>query len=169
MLKLVVERGHVKGERLGVDGSTMEANAAVRTIVRRSDDETYRRMLERMAKESGIDTPTTADLACFDRKRKDKKLSNAEWKSATDADAKIARMKNGATHLAYKPEYAVDLDTGVIVAATLDETLDEAKANFSAVGLEPTPDDPCEVIADRGYHSRDVLKGHSTAVNGRHA
>jgi transposase len=71
MLKLVAARGLVKGERLGVDGSTMEANAALRTIVRRSDGETYRRMLERMAKESGIDTPTTADLARFDGKRKD--------------------------------------------------------------------------------------------------
>jgi transposase len=169
VLKLVAARGLVKGERLGVDGSTMEANAALRTIVRRSNGETYRRMLERMAKESGIDTPTTADLARFDRKRKDKKLSNAEWTSATDADAKIARMKDGTTHLAYKPEHAVDLDTGVIVAApiheadkgdtkTLDETLDEAKANLSAVGLAPTPDDPCEVVADKGYHSRDVLK-----------
>ena len=169
VLKLVAERGLVKGERLGVDGSTMEANAALRRIVRRSDGETYRQMLERMAKESGIETPTMADLARFDRKRKDKSLSNAEWRSATDADAKIARMKDGTTHLAYKPEHAVDLDTGVIVAApiheadkgdttTLNETLDEAKAKLLAVGLAPTPDDPCEVIADRGYHSREVLK-----------
>jgi transposase len=170
VLKLVAERGLVKGERIGVDGSTMEANAALRSIVRRDNGETYRVMLERMAKESGIATPNAEDLARFDRKRKGKKLSNDDWTSATDGEAKIARMKDGTTHLAYKPEHAVDLDTGVIVAApiheadkgdttTLGDTLETAKANLSAVGLAPTPDDPCEIIADKGYHSREVLKG----------
>jgi transposase len=170
VLKLVAERGLVKGERIGVDGSTMEANAALRSIVRRDNGETYRAMLERMAKESGIATPSAEDLARFDRKRKGKKLSNDDWTSATDAEAKIARMKDGTTHLAYKPEHAVDLDTGVIVAApiheadkgdttTLGDTLETAKANLSAVGLAPTSDDPCEIIADKGYHSREVLKG----------
>ena len=169
VLKLVAERGLVKGERIGVDGSTIEANAALRSIVRRDNGETYRAMLERMAKESGIATPNAEDLARFDRKRKGKKLSNDDWTSATDAEAKIARMKDGTTHLAYKPEHAVDLDTGVIVAApiheadkgdttTLGDTLETAKANLSAVGLAPTPDDPCEIIADKGYHSREVLK-----------
>ncbi|QGM48208.1 transposase [Methylocystis heyeri] len=169
VLKLVAERGLVKGERIGVDGSTMEANAALRSIVRRDNGETYHAMLERMAKESGIATPSAEDLARFDRKRTAKKLSNEDWTSATDAEAKIARMKDGTTHLAYKPEHAVDLDTGVIVAApiheadkgdttTLGDTLETAKANLSAVGLAPTPDDPCEIIADKGYHSREVLK-----------
>lgn len=170
VLKLVAERGLVKGERIGVDGSTMEANAALRAIVRRDSGETCRAMLERMAKESGIVTPGAEDLARFDRKRKGKKLSNEDWTSATDKDARIARMKDGTTHLAYKPEHAVDLDTGVIVAApifdadkgdttTINDTLETAKANLSAVGLAPTPHDPCEIIADKGYHSRDVLKG----------
>lgn len=170
VLKLVAERGLVKGERIGVDGSTMEANAALRSIVRRDNGETYRAMLERMAKESGIATPNAEDLARFDRKRKGKKLSNDDWTSATDAEAKIARMKDGTTHLAYKPEHAVDLDTGVIVAApiheadkgdtrTLGDTLETAKANLSAVGLAPTRNDPCEIIADKGYHSRSALKG----------
>jgi transposase len=169
VLKLVAERGLVKGERIGVDGSTMEANAALRSIVRRDNGETYRAMLERMARESGIATPSAEDLARFDRKRKGKKLSNEHWTSATDAEAKIARMKDGTTHLAYKPEHAVDLDTGVIVAApiheadkgdttTLGDTLEAAKNNLSAVGLAPTLDDPCEIIADKGYHSREVLK-----------
>ena len=81
VLKLVAERGLVKGERIGVDGSTMEANAALRTIVRRDSGESYRAMLTRMAKESGIDTPSAEDLARFDRKRKGKTLSNADWKS----------------------------------------------------------------------------------------
>ena len=169
MLELVAERGLVKGERIGVDGSTMEANAALRNIVRRDSGECYRAMLERMAKESGIATPSAEDLARFDRKRKGKKVSNEDWISETDAEAKIARMKDGTTHLAYKPEHAVDLDTGVIVAApiheadkgdttTVRDTLETAKTNLSAVGLAPTPEDPCEIISDKGYHSREVLK-----------
>ena len=148
VLKLVAERGLVKGERIGVDGSTMEANAALRTIVRRDSGESYRAMLTRMAKESGIDTPSAEDLARFDRKRKGKTLSNADWKSPTDRDARIAKMKDGTTHLAYKPEHAVDLDTGVVVAApihladegdttTLSPTLGAAARNLDAVGLSP--------------------------------
>jgi hypothetical protein len=109
----------VKGERIGV--STMEANAALRTIVRRDSGESYRAMLTRMAQESGIDTPSAEDLARFDRKRKGKTLSNADWKSPTDPDARIAKMKDGTTHLAHKPEHAVDLDTGVVVAAQVTE------------------------------------------------
>jgi transposase len=170
VLALVAERGLVKGERIGVDGSTMEANAALRTIVRRDSGETYRQMLTRMAQESGVATPTLDDLVRLDRARKGKKLSNEDWTSPTDADAKIARMKDGTTRLAYKPEHAVDLDTGVIVAApihpadegdttTLKPTLDEAEKNLSAMDLAPTREDPCDLIADKGYHSRAVLKG----------
>jgi transposase len=170
VLKLVAERGLVKGERIGVDGSTMEANAALRTIVRRDNGESYREMLMRMAKESGVETPTIDDLIRLDRKRKGKKLSNEDWPSKTDPEAKIAKMKDGSTHLAYKPEHAVDLDTGVIVAApiheadqgdttTLDPTLEEARKNLSAVSLAPTPEEPCDLVADKGYHSRDILKG----------
>jgi transposase len=119
VLALVAEGGLVKGERIGVDGSTMEANAALRTIVRRETGESYRQMLTRMAQESGVATPTIDDLVRLDRARKGKKLSNEDWTSPTDPDAKIARMKDGTTHLAYKPEHAVDLDTGVIVAAPI--------------------------------------------------
>ncbi|MGP0009849.1 MAG: hypothetical protein ACLPIG_14270 [Methylocella sp.] len=108
VLKLVAERGLVKGERIGVDASTMEANAARRSIVRRNSGETYREMLTRMAKESGVETPTIDDLIQLDRKLKGKKLSNEDWASKTDPDAKIAKM-NDSTHLAYKPEHAVDL------------------------------------------------------------
>jgi hypothetical protein len=119
VLALVAGHDLVKGERIGVDGSTMEANAALRSIVRRDNGETYREMLMRMAQESGIDTPTIDDLVRLDRQRKGKTLSNADWASQTDPDAKVARMKNGSTRLAYKPEHAVDLDTGVIVAAPI--------------------------------------------------
>ena len=137
--------------------------------MRRDSGETYREMLTRMAKDSGVETPTIDDLARLDRKRKGKKLSNEDWASKTNSDAKIAKMKDGSTHLAYKPEHAVDLDTGVIVAApihpadagdtaTLDPTLEEAAANLSALGLAPTPEDPCDLVADKGYFPRDVLK-----------
>jgi len=170
ILQLVADRGLVKGERIGVDGSTMEANAALRTIVRRDSGETYREMLTRMAEESGVATPTIDDLVRLDRKRKGKKLSNEDWSSPSDGDAKIAKMKDGTTHLAYKPEHAVDLDTGVIVAApihaadegdttTLAPTLAEVGKNLSAVGLAPTPEEPCDLIADKGYHSRAVVQG----------
>ena len=169
VLALVAGHDLVKAERIGVDGSTMEANAALRTIVRRDTGETYREMLTRMAKESGIDTPTADDLVRLDRKRKGKKLSNTDWESATDPDAKVARMKNGSTRLGYKPEHAVDLDTGVIVAApihpadqgdtnTLEPTLEAAVQNLAIVGLAPTCEQPCELVADKGYHSRSVLK-----------
>ena len=171
VLALVAGHDLVKAERIGVDGSTMEANAALRTILRRDNGETYREMLTRMAKESGIDTPTADDLVRLDRKGKGKgkKLSNADWESATDPDAKIARMKNGSTRLAYKPEHAVDLDTGVIVAApihsadqgdtnTLDPTLKAAARHLAGIGLTPTSEDRCDLVADKGYHSRDVLK-----------
>ena len=118
VLQLVAEQGLVQGKRVGVDASTMEANAALRTIVRREDGRTYREMLTQMAKESGIDTPTADELVRIDRARKGKKLSNAEWASKTDPEAKIAKLKDGRTHLAYKPEHAVDLDTGIVVAAS---------------------------------------------------
>jgi transposase len=121
VLKLVAEHDLVRGERSGVDGSTMEANAALRTLVRRDNGESYREMLMRIAKDSGVETPTIDDLIRLDRKRKGKKLSNEDWTSKSDPEAKIAKMKDGSTHLAYKPEHAVDLDTGVIVAAPIHE------------------------------------------------
>ena len=128
-----------------------------RTIVRRDSGETYRQMLTQMAKESGVETPTIDDLVRLDRKRKGKKLSNKDWTSPTDPDAKIARMKDGTTHLAYKPEHAVDLDTGVIVAApirtadegdttTLPGTLEAAARNLAEVGLAPTQACPASQV-----------------------
>src|SRR4051794_13339142 len=169
VLQRPAEHGLAKGERIGVDASTMEANAALRAIVRRADGEGYREMLERLAKESGIATPSAEGLIRLDRKRKGERLSNTEWTSPTDPEARIAKLKDGRTRLAYEPEHAVDLDTGAIVAAaihpadrgdtaTLPETLEAAEANLAAVGATPTPEDPAELVADKGYHSRDGLK-----------
>ncbi len=169
VLVLIAEAGLIKGERIGVDASTMEANAALRNIVRRDNGEGYREMLERLARESGVETPTAEDLAPLDRKRKGKKLSNTDWVSKSDPEAKITKMKDGTTHLAYKPEHAVDLDTGAVVAAelhpadegdttTLSKTLAKAEANLEAVDAAPTSEDPAECVADKGYHSRAVLR-----------
>ena len=169
VLTRLAEHGLIKGERIGVDASTMEANAALRTLVRRDSGEGYREMLTRMAKESGIETPTTEDLIRLDRKRKDKTLSNADWQSPTDPDAKIAKLKDGRTHLAYKPEHAMDLDTGAVLAAevhaadqgdttTMPGTLASAATHLAAVEAAPTPDAPAELIADKGYHARATLK-----------
>jgi hypothetical protein len=142
VLKRLAEHGLIKGERLGVDASTIEANAALRTIIRRDSGEGYREMLTHMAQESGIETPTVADLVRLDRKRKGKKLSNADWESPTDPDARIAKLKDGRTHLAYKPEHALDLDTGAVVAAEM-HLADGALGNWTchrrcARGGEPS-------------------------------
>lgn len=169
VLQRLADHGLIQGDRIGVDASTMEANAALRSIVRRDSGEGYREMLKRLAMESGIETPTADDLIRLDRKRKGKRLSNADWASASDPEAKIAKMKDGRTRLAYKPEHAVDLDTGAIIAAeihpadqgdttTLPGTLEAAAANLTAIDAAPTAQDPAELIADKGYHSRDGLK-----------
>jgi transposase len=169
VLQRLAERGLVKGERIGVDASTMEANAALRAIVRRGSGEGYREMLTRMAQESGIETPTADDLIRLDRARKGKKLSNAEWESPADPDARIARLKDGRTRLAHKPEHALDLDTGAVVAAemhaadrgdtaTLPDTLASAARHLGAVEAAPSPEAPAELVADKGYHSRATLK-----------
>lgn len=147
----------------------MEAHAAVRAIVRRDTGEGYREMLKRLAAESGIEMPTADDLIRLDRKRPGKKFLNEDWQSQTDEDARIAWMKDGRTRLAYKPKHAVDLDTGAVLAApvyhadhgdtkTLPETLEETEQKLGAVKLSPTVEAPAELVADKGYHSRDGLK-----------
>ncbi len=157
VLALIAERGLVRGERIGVDASTLEAHAALRAIVRRDTGEGYREMLERMAQESGIATPTAEDLIRLDRKRKSKTLSNEEWVSKTDPDARIARMKDGTTHLAYKPEHAVDLDTGAIVAAEI-HAADEGDTTTLTGTLDAAQPDA------RG---RTALFGRSRRMRGR--
>ena len=169
VLERLTEHGLIRGDRIGVDASTMEANAALRSIVRRETGEDYREMLKRLAVESGIETPTADYLIRLDRQRKGKRLSNQDWTSPVDPGARIAKLKDGRTRLAYKPEHAVDLETGAIVAAeihpadqgdtaTLPETLVAAEANLAAVGAGPTVEEPAELVADKGYHSRDGLK-----------
>ena len=144
VLERLAEAGLVKGKTVGVDARTLEANAAMRSIERRDTGESYGAFVRRLAEASGIETPTRAELARFDRSRKNKKTSNEEWQSPQDPDAKVAKMKDGRTHLAYKAEHGVDLETGAIVAvtvqdasagdsATLPETLTTAAEQVEAV------------------------------------
>ncbi len=169
-LGVIAEKGLLKGKTLGIDATTLEANAAMRSIVRRDSGESYQEFLTKLAKESGIATPTREDLARLDRKRKKRKTSNKEWKSPHDEDARIAKMKDGRTHLAHKAEHAVDLETGAVVAVTLQgadrgdtttvkETFIEAAEQLEEVGKEPAADERMnaqgleEVVTDKGYHS----------------
>lgn len=172
VLSVLDGAGLIKGKTIGVDATTLEANAAMRSIVRRDDGRTYQSFLEDLAKASGIATPTREDLARLDRKRK-KKGSNDDWFNPNDPDAKITKMKDGRTHLAHKEEHAVDLDTGAVVAvtiapasagdtATIEGTLDAAVQNLDAAregaGDESQREgEPEEVVADKGYHSKMVL------------
>src|SRR2546422_794471 len=118
VLGVLADRGLLKGKTVGVDATTLEANAAMRSIVRQDNGASYDEFLTGLARESGIKTPSREDLAHVDRKRK-KKTSNQEWVSPSDPDARIAKMKDGTTHLAHKAEHAVDMESGAIIAVTL--------------------------------------------------
>ena len=111
----------MQGKTVGVDATTLEANAAMRSIERRDTGESYEAFVRQLAKASGIETPTRAELARFDRSRKDRKTSNKAWQSPQDRDAKIAKMKDGRTHLAHKAEHGVDLETGAILSVTVQD------------------------------------------------
>ena len=158
--------GLVRGKTVGVDATTLEANAAMRSIERRDTGASYEAFVQRLAEASGIETPTRAELARFDRSRKGKKTSNKEWQSPQDPDAKITKMKDGRTHLAHKAEHGVDLETGAILSvsvqdasegdsATLPETLTMAAEQVEAV--QPAGAGVEEVVADKGYHSDKTL------------
>ena len=173
LLEILAERGLVKGQALGVDASTMEANAAMKSLVRRVSGEGYNEYLTRLAKESGIETPTVEDLRRFDKKRKGKKMSNDDWQNPNDPDARIARTKKGVTRMGYKPENVVDLETGAIVSARIHhgnegdtktglESLDTAIANLTEVESDVDEFDApmsSDVVGDKGYHSGEVLLG----------
>lgn len=176
ILKFLANHGLIDGKTLGVDGTTLEANAAMRSIVRRDTGEGYQEFLTKLAKESGIETPTREDLAKLDKKRKNK-ASNDDWQSPDDPDAKITKMKDGTTHLAHKAEHAVDMGEGghgAIVAvnicdaaagdtATLSDTLTQAAENLRAVSDDDrvadkiSQDFASEAVLDKGYHSRQTL------------
>ena len=147
VLQVLAEKKLLKGNSIGVDATTLEANAALRSIVRRDTGERYEEFLTRLAKESGIETPTREQLAKLDRRRA-KKGSNEDWTHRQDADARIAKMKDGRTHLAHKAEHAVEGERITSVVAEADNS--EMARRVSAEG-------PREVITDKGYHSRAVV------------
>lgn len=170
MLGVLAGNGLVDGKTVGVDASTLEANAAMRSIVRRDTGASYNEFLEGLAKASGIETPTREDLARLDRKRP-KKGSNEDWVHPEDPDAAIAKMKDGRTHLAHKVEHAVDMKTGAVLAVTVQaashgdtstltetlielgsqmETLESIKDNIRADRLT-------ELVTDKGYQSNDTV------------
>ena len=166
VLERVSEAGLVRGKTVGIDATTLESNAAMRSIERRDTGESYEAFVRWLAEASGIETPTRAELARFDRSRKDKKTSNKEWRSPQDPDAKVAKMKDGRTHLAHKVEQGVDMETGAILSvtvqdasagdtATLPGTLTMASEQVEAV--QPEGAGVVEVVADKGYHSDATL------------
>ena len=176
VLRVVAEKGLLKGQTVAIDATTLQANAALRSIVRRDSGEGYQEFLKRLAQESGMATPTREDLARLDRKRRHKG-SNDEWEHPHDPEARITKMKDGRTHLAHKAEQAVDLGSGAVVAVTIQpadrgdtatvmETLAEAgvaiaavacATNHPEVGERVNPEGPVEVVLDKGYHSSDTL------------
>ncbi len=182
VLELLAEKGLLKGKTIGIDATTLEADAAMRSIVRRETGECYEEFLRRLAEESGIATPTREQLAKLDRKRA-KKGSNEDWVNPHDPEAGITKMKDGRTHLAYKAEHAVDLETGAVVAVTVAagdagdpetilETLPQAgeqiaevacATNNEEVGERVQAEGPREAVTDKGYHSNDTLQALAEA------
>jgi transposase len=174
VLERLAQGGLIKGKTIGVDSTTLEANAAMKSILRRDTGESYNEYLKRVATAEGVETTDAASLRRMDRKRK-KKTSNEDWASPSDAEAEITKLKDGRTALAYKAENAVDMETGTIVAvtthggavadtATVEETVIEAGVAVAALVAETTPEGSYavhpggveEVVADKGYHSNDV-------------
>ena len=164
VLECAQEHGLLKGKTVAVDATFLEANAAMKSIVRRDTGENWGEYIKRLAEEEGVENPSDDDARRLDRKRK-KSVSNEEWVSETDADSRIAKMKDGRTHLAYKAEHAVDLDTDLVVAASVyradhsdyesaANTLDDANEHLAAVDEEVAIQ---EAVMDKGYHAVDTL------------
>jgi hypothetical protein len=186
ILAIVEQKGLLRGRVTGVDSTFLRADASMKAIVRRDTKESYPQFIQRLAEESGIDHPTEEDARRFDRSRKGKKTSNKEWTSSTDGDARIAKLKDGRTRMAYKPEHAVDLETGAIVGVavhhadradtdTIEETLEVAQENLQGLrnhGLSGTQDDDTDgntsagptaeattaVVTDAGYNKATLLR-----------
>ena len=169
ILQVLATADLVKGTTIGIDATTLEANAALRSIVRRDSGETYQEFLTRLAQASGIETPTRADLARLDRTRP-KKGRNTDWRHPHDPDARITKMKDGRTHLAHKAEHAVAVETGAIVGVTVQgadqgdttttaDTVTAAAEDLEAVAAVTDGETAVidEVVADKGCHSNRVL------------
>ena len=170
VLQIADERKLLSGKTVGVDSTTLEANAAMKSIVRRDTGEDWKQYVTRLMREEGViaaaEKPTDEAIRRFDKARKDKKVSNDEWQSKTDADARITKMKDGRTHLAYKAEHVVDLDSDIVLAAevysandsdqqTLADSLMEAQMNLKEAGSEQEIE---AAVADQGYHKASTIE-----------
>jgi transposase len=165
VLRVAHQKKLLRGKTVAVDATTLEANAAMRSIVRKDTGEDWKEYLKRLMAEEGVEDPTDEEARRFDRKRKGKKVSNKEWQSPADPDSRIARMKDGTTHLAYKAEHTVDLDSGLVLAAavhtadqadpaTLVDSVLQAQINLAAAGSKQGVE---EAVADKGYHKAETL------------
>ena len=170
VLQVAAEQGLLKGKTVAVDATTLEANAAMKSIVRRDTGEDWNAYLRRLMQEEGLidehDNPSVEELRRFDKKRKNKKVSNDEWRSPSDGDSRIAKMKDGRTHLAYKAEHVIDLETELVLAAevypanrgdsdTLVDSVMEAQTHLNEAGIEAQIE---EAVADKAYHSAPTLE-----------
>jgi transposase len=167
VLKLAAEKKLITGKTIAVDSTTLEANAAMKSIVRRDTGEDWKEYLRRLLEEQeGVENATDEELRRFDRKRKDKRVSNEEWMSPTDPESRIGKMKDGRTHLLYKAEHVVDLKTEVVLAApiyhgdagdpdTMVDSVMDAQTNLSEAGIDV---ENKEAAADKGYHATDTLE-----------
>jgi transposase len=165
VLGMLEQKGLLRGKAVAIDATTLEANAAMKSIVRKDSGEDWKQYLQGLAKAEGIESPTEEDLRRLDRARTDKKVSNQQWQSPSDPDSRIAKMKDGRTHLAYKAEHAVDVVSEAIVATTVTfadkadpqsapATLSLAEANLVLAGSET---EIAEVVMDKGYHDNGWL------------
>lgn len=175
-LKLAAEKNLLDGKTVGVDSTTLEANAAMKSIVRRDTGEDWQEYLTGLMREAGIvgsdETPTLEQMKRFDKSRKNKKVSNDDWESPSDPDSRIAKMKDGTTHLAYKAEHAVDLKTEMIISAeiyhadqgdthTIEDTVRLGQVNLEDAGSDGEVQD---VVGDSGYHSAETLETFANAT-----
>jgi transposase len=165
VLRVAVEHKLLKGKTIAVDSTTLEANAAMKSLVRRATNEDWKTYVRRLMKAEGIEDPSDEEVRRFDRTRK-KKTSNKEWKSSTDPDSRVTKMKDRRTHLAYKAEHAVDLDSGLIVAPvvyrgndsdseTLPVTVELAREQLKAAG---SPHQMEEAVGDKGYYKAETIQ-----------
>jgi transposase len=166
VLKIAADKKLLHGKTVAVDSTTLEANAAMKSIERKDTGEDWKAYLTRLAQDAGIENPTDEDLRRFDKKRTDKKVSNDDWESPTDPDSRIAKMKDGTTHLAYKAEHVVDLGSDFVLSATITpanqsdaetliDSVAQAQLNLDAAGSEATIE---EAAADKGYHKASTLE-----------
>jgi transposase len=164
VLQLAQQKRLLRGKTVAIDATTLEASAAMKSIIRKDTGEDWKEYLKRLMAEQGVDNPTDEEIRRFDKKRK-KKVANQEWASPADPDSRIAKMKDGTTHLAYKAEHVVDLDSEFVLAAsvhpadqgdpaTLVDSVLQAQVNLVLAGSEQEIE---EAVADKGYHKAETL------------